>query len=164
MKVLIALLALALSAPLCGAQSISIFPAQIFTGTGQTGTPIQLSSSSQFLPSIPYSVGSITLRGTSLTTVTFSVMGSSDNGATFYKIPITTVASPGATPTTTVTATSNGLYQVNLAGVTNVKLVTSGTFTATSVSLTFAASPTGNLSTNDHQHVVTAQLGELPVR
>jgi hypothetical protein len=150
-----ALLAVALSAPLCGAQSISIFPAQIFTGTGQTGATIRLNQ-----PPFPssWSVGSITLTGTSLTTVTFSVMGSSDNGSTYYALPIYTATSPGATPTTTMTATANGLYQVNLAGITNVKLVTSGTFTAASVSLTFVASPNGNISTNGSLTLIQSQV------
>jgi hypothetical protein len=125
-----------------GAQGINaVFPPQIVTASGQTDTlPIYGSA---------FSVGSITVTGTSLTTVTFAVMGSSDNGVSFYPLPITTVGSPGSTPTTTVTATAAGLYQVNLAGITHIEFVTSGTFTATSVKFVLSASPVGFLSSRD---------------
>lgn len=129
--------------------SNSVWPAQTFTATGQTGTTVQLNA--LVVPSTvgsSFASGTVTLTGTSLTTVTFAVYGSSDNGATFYPLPISVVASPGSTPTTTVTATGNGLYQVPLAGMTHVKFVTSGTFTATAVSLVLTASPQVSVSRN----------------
>jgi hypothetical protein len=125
-----------------GAQGINaVFPPQILTASGQTSSTIALTPSA-------FSVGTISVTGSGLTTVTFAVMGSSDNGVTFFQLPLTTVASPGSTPTTTVTATANGLYQVNLAGITHVQFVTSGTFTATSVKFVLSASPVGFISRN----------------
>jgi len=76
-------------------------------------------------------------------------MGSSDNGATYYALPIYVAASPTTTPATTITATANGLYQINLAGLTHIKFVTSGTFTATNVTLTLTASPNGLVARNN---------------
>jgi hypothetical protein len=122
--------------------SNSVWPAQVFTATGQTGNTIPLNNlmvSSTVGSS--FASGTITVTGSSLTTVTFSVMGSSDNGVTFYPLPIYTAATPTTTPSTTITVTANGLYQVSLAGITHVKFVTSGTFTATNVSLVLTASP-----------------------
>lgn len=129
--------------------SNSVFPAQIFTATGQTGTTIQLNG--LVVPSTvgsSFASGTITVTGTSLATVTFSLRGSSDNGLTFYPLPMSTVATPTTVPVTTVTATANGLYQVNLAGLTHVRFVTSGTFTATSVSIVLTASPNALVSRN----------------
>lgn len=134
-----------------------IFKAQTFTATGQTGTPIQLNGlviSSTVGSS--FSSGTITVTGSSLSTVTFAVQGSSDGGATYYALPISTVATPTAAPTLTVTATSTGLYQINLAGLTHVRFVTSGTFTATNVILTLTASPNASLSKVNSGGSVTA--------
>jgi len=130
--------------------SQNIFAPQVFTASGATGTPIRLNGLTSTTSTVgsSYNVGSITVAGTSLTTATFSVMGSSDNGATFYALPIYTVATPTATPVTALTVTANGLYQVNLVGLTHVEFVTSGTFNATNITLTFTASPNGSLSKN----------------
>lgn len=106
-------------------------------------------ASSQTSPSIPlgtsYSVGTITLTGSSLTTATFAVMGSSNGGATYTALPISAIADP-TTTATTITATAAGLYQVNLATITHIKFVTSGTFTATSVTLLLTGAPNGSLA------------------
>lgn len=129
--------------PQASPYSNTVFKAQVFTASGQTGTAIQLNGlvvSSTVGSS--FASGAITLTGSSLSTVTFSVQGSSDNGATFYTLPVNLVTSPGAYATA-VTATANGLYQVNLAGLTHVRFVTSGTFAATNVSITLTASPNG---------------------
>lgn len=124
--------------------SNSVFPAQTFTTTGQTGATIQLNGvTNTSTVGSSFNVGTVTLTGTSLTTVTFAVYGSADNGATFYPLPISTLAVPGGTPAATVTATAAGLYQVGLASITHVKFITSGTFTATAVSLTLTATPNG---------------------
>jgi hypothetical protein len=136
------LIALVLFCALARAQgNNSVFPSQSFTTTGQTGATINLAGSA-------YSVGTISVTGTGLTTATFGVSGSADNGVTFNPLPISAVGSPGSTATATATATANGLYQVNLAGITQIKFVTSGTFTATSVSFTLSASPVGFISRN----------------
>lgn len=129
--------------------NLFLFKAQAFTATGQTGAAIQLNG--LVIPSTigsSYASGTITVTGVALTTVSFQVMGSSDNGATYYLLPVYSVVSPSASPVTTVTATAAGLYQFNLAGLTHVKLVTTGTFTATSVSFTLSASPNASISRN----------------
>lgn len=127
--------------------NLNVFSAQSFTATGQTGATIQLNGLTYpTTVGSSYASGTITLTGVALTTVSFQVMGSSDNGATFYLLPVFSVVSPGSSPVTTVTATAAGLYQVNLAGITHIKLVTSGTFTATSVSLILTASPNASVS------------------
>lgn len=141
MKKVTALFATLLVTLGCLAQSGSpysnnVFPAQSFTATAQTGAVIQLNGQQ-----LSYGAGTISLTGTSLTTATVAVMGSSDGGVTYYALPISAVAAPGTTPTTTITATASGLYQVSLVGITHVKFVTSGTFTATSVSLVLTATP-----------------------
>ena len=146
--------------------SNSVWPAQTFTASSQTGATIQLNGlvvSSTVGSS--FASGTVTVTGTSLTTVTFAVMGSSDNGATFYALPIYTVASPSTTPTTTITATANGIYQVSLAGLTHIKFVTSGTFTATAVSIVLTASPNAGISkgaSSSSLPTATAQ-GQAPV-
>jgi hypothetical protein len=149
---LAAVLCFGLGAPaahpqLASPYSNSVFPAKILTATGQTSAAIQLNG--LVVPSTigsSFASGTITLTGSSLTTVTFAVMGSSDNGATYYALPIYIAASPTTSPATTITATANGLYQVNLAGLTHIKFVTSGTFTATSVTMTLTASPNAMVS------------------
>lgn len=116
-------------------------PAKVMTATAQTSAPIQLGPANR--PG-GFSAGTITLTGSSLTTATFGVLGSSDGGVTYYAIALNTYADP-TTLATTFTATTNGLYQVNLTGLTHIEFVTSGTFTATSISLLLTASPNGSL-------------------
>lgn len=155
-KLLLLPLMLALSFGAAFAQAspynLNVFKAQSFNGTGQTGATIQLNG----LPLLPggstigssYASGTITVTGTALTTVSFQIMGSSDNGATFYLLPVYSVVNPAASPVTTVTATASGLYQINLAGLSHIKLVTTGTFTATSVSIVLTGSPNASISRN----------------
>jgi hypothetical protein len=129
--------------------NLNVYKAQSFIATGQTGSTIQLNG--LVIPSTvgsSYASGTITLTGTAITTVSFQVMGSSDNGATYYALPVFTVANPGTSPVTTVTVTAAGLYQVSLAGLTHIKFVTTGTFTATSVSFTLTGSPNASISRN----------------
>lgn len=139
------------AAPLASPFSLAVFPAQSFTATGQTGAAIQLNGLT-----VPSTVGSsfwsgtITVTGTSLTTATFGVLGSSDGGATYYPLPIQSpLAAVPSTPVTTATVTVNGIYQVSLAGITHVEFVTSGTFTATALSITLTASPNAGVSRNN---------------
>lgn len=125
--------------------SNTVFPAQTFTSTGQTGAAIQLNGLT-----VTSTVGSsfasanITVTGSSLTTATFSVEGSAANGVagSYFPLAIGAVSTPGST-STTVTVTGPGLYQVSLAGLTHVRFTTSGTFNATNISLTLTASPNG---------------------
>lgn len=118
-----------------------VFPAQTFISSAQTGSTILLNG--LIVPSTvgsSFNVGTITLTGNALTTVSFSVYGSADNGVSFYPL----IINPGTS--TAVTATSNGLYQINLIGITELKFVTLGTFTATNISLTLTATPNGAIS------------------
>lgn len=135
-------------AQLASPYSQSVWPAQTFTATGQTGAVLQLNGLSTPSSTVgsSFNSGTFTVTGSSLTTVTFSIQGSSDNGVTYYALPIYTAASPTSSPTTTVTATTNGLYQVSLAGITHVRIVTSGTFTATTVSIVFTSSPNAGVA------------------
>lgn len=139
------------AAPLASPYSISIYPAQTFTASNQTGTSIALNGLT-----VPSTVGSsfasgiITVTGTSLTTATFTVMGSSDGGGTYFALPIINpLAAPSSSaPATAVTVTANGVYMVSLAGITHVQFVTSSAFTATALSLTLTASPNAQVSQN----------------
>ena len=78
--------------------------------------------------------------GSSLTTATFAVLGSQDNGATYNALVIQACGVHGGSATT-VTVTANGCYWVALPGIDHVEFQTSGTFTATSVTLTLRAEP-----------------------
>lgn len=121
----------------CIGRAQSIFPntsfaSQTFTASAQTGATIGLSGSSY---------GTISVSGT-FSAATFGVKGSNDGGAHYFPINIATVLAPG-TVATTVVASTTSLYQVNLAGLTNVEFVTSGTFTGTSaiIHLTTTSNP-----------------------
>lgn len=152
MKKLFAILVL-LAAPLAlSAQSYypgtqtSLLPnysygAQSFTATAQTGATINLAG---------VSTGLIEVSGTALTTVTWQLEGSIDGGTTWFPVgtaPYTFSSGSLTIPTSvssTQTTTATTLYMANLAGFTNVRFVTSGTFTATNVSIKLtAASNTG---------------------
>jgi hypothetical protein len=112
-------------------------PAITFTATGQTSSPIALAKAS-------WSMCSISITGTALTTATFGVLGSADGGVTYGVIPIATPATQTTDSTVTVTA-SGGPYQFNCGTLTHVEFVTSGTFTATNISLTLTASPNAQI-------------------
>jgi hypothetical protein len=104
-----------------------------FTATAQTSTAQTLSGAS---------FGLFQVKGTALTTVTFNVQGSIDGGATYFTIPFAVATGYTTRPLTTestATATASTLYAINLAGLTNIKFVTSGTFTATNVTISLTA-------------------------
>lgn len=167
LKVLLALLLLCglqqAAYPQASPYSNSVQKPQIFTATGQTGNTIPLNGLTASTSTVgsSFASGTITIAGTSLTTVTFSLLGSADNGVTFFALPITIVASPTTPGATTITATANGLYQVSLAGITHVKFQTSGTFTATSVSLTLSGSPNALVSRSSTGGGATTPATEL---
>src|SRR5271170_1648784 len=96
-------------------QTNIIYPVQTFTATSQTGTVIQLGQNPSGNGG-SYSVGNISVNGSSLTTATFAVEGSSDGGNTYYPLNVNSVTAPGTVATTT-TVTGPGIYQVNLAGM-----------------------------------------------
>lgn len=140
--------AVGLSQNLASPYSNAVFAPQNFTSSGQTGKVLQLNGLTvASTVGSSFASGTITVTGVSLTTVTFTVQGSSDNGITYFPLPVNAVASPG-TLATVITATTSGMYQVSLAGLTHVRFVTSGTFTATSVSITLTASPNALTSRN----------------
>lgn len=146
--------------------SVNIFkPATVMTATSQTSTAIPLGTAATVPKSGSYAGGNIQLTGSSLTTATFGVTVSSDNGATYFAVPICTVA---ATPicATTQTATASAIFTINLAGLTHIKFVTSGTFTATSISLLLTASPNAqakNSGTGGAGGAVSSVSGTSPI-
>lgn len=107
------------------------YPAQAFTAA-QTGTTIGLSG---------LNAGLFEVKATSLTAVTLAVQGSIDGGVTFFPLAYAPYA-PTLTPviTSTLAAVPTTLFVVNLAGITNVRFVTSGTFTATGVTIKLTGS------------------------
>lgn len=152
MKRIAVALLLFVGAAMCRGQSSPysnvIFPAVTVTGTGTTA-PIRLNSmccSGTTTTGSGFSTGDITLSGTSLTTVTFGVLVSKDNGVTYFPTLIWSTLTPG-TAATTVTAAAGGQYEFSLANVTHVEFVVSGTFTATSVQFLLSASPNAQVGT-----------------
>jgi hypothetical protein len=101
-------------------------PALTATATSQTLKDV--------LPASSYCT--INLTGVALTTVTFQFKVSNDGGVTYYPLSVAPYAASGALVpvTAAATATAAGLYVANVAGFTNYEILTSGTFTATSVS------------------------------
>jgi len=112
------------------------------TATGQTSAVVPMLSPGTSTGN-SFASGSITVSGTGLVTATFAVLGSTDYGVNYFPLPLSPIATPGTTALTQTVTASGGIYQVNLATITNVKFVTSGTFTATSLQLLLSASPNG---------------------
>lgn len=137
----------------CPAQAspynLYVIKPQSFTGTNQTGVAISTNGlvTGNSTVGSSYSVGTITLTGTGLTTASFQVLGSFDNGGTYYPLLLSPVASPAST-STTITATSNGVYAFGIAGVSYLQIKTTGTFTAASITMTITLSPNGLLGRN----------------
>lgn len=114
------------------------YPVQTFTATSQTSTNLGLTG---------VSAGLIQVTGSSLTTVTWAINGSVDGGTTWFALGTSqytfssgSMTVPIASIKSSQTTTASSLYIVNLAGLTNVQFVTSGTFTATSVAIKLVAS------------------------
>lgn len=95
------------------------------------------------------STASITVYGTALSTVTWQVLCGDGASPTihYFGIPYTTGAVTATYNLTTIvaagtiTTTATTTYWVNLSGCSSFEIVTSGTFTATSVSMRVVASP-----------------------
>jgi len=103
-----------------------------------TFTATATSQTSSVFPLAGFSGVSIAVYGTSLTTATWALQGTND-GTHWFPLLLAAVAVPGTTATTeTTTATS--MYIANVAHMTQIRLVTSGTFTATSVTFNVVAS------------------------
>jgi hypothetical protein len=106
------------------------YPAMVFTATSQTKT--------QGIGGV--STATVQIFGVALTTVTWQLLCSNDGGTHFYGLP--SLAAGGTAPITAgaITTTSAGLYYFKISGCTNFEIVTSGTFTATSVTAQVTAS------------------------
>jgi len=97
----------------------------VFTATGQTKT--------QNIGGV--SAASISVTGSAFTTATWTLVGSNDGGMNWFPLNVAPLAVPLAPVTTaTTTASVPALYVANLAGLTNIEIVTSGTFTASAAS------------------------------
>jgi hypothetical protein len=108
---------------------------QVFTAISTTGATINIGGLRS---------GLITATGVALTTATWQIQGSADGGTTWINLPTAaypTTAVPITTTAVSETTTAATVYVVNLAGFTNLRFATtSGTFTATSLSLKLTAS------------------------
>ncbi len=132
------LILLASSVALCqpSPYTNAVFDPVVPTGTGWTSAPIQLARYS--INGNGFSLGTITVKATELSTVTFGVLVSSDGGASYYATNIWNSLTPGS-QATTATATIAGQYNFSLTGITHIKYITAGTFTATGLSFTLTA-------------------------
>ena len=146
--------------------SVTIFNPTVMTATSQTSAAIVLGrKQGSIWTAGSYAGANVMLTGASLTTATFAVQGSSDGGVNYFPIPINAILTP-TTTAATITATAAGIYQVSLAGLTHIRFVTSGTFTATNIVLTLTASPNANVSRSaggggGGQGTVTNTAGDL---
>lgn len=112
----------------------TVYPPMLFTATAQTDT--------QALGSFQCVV--IQEKAATATTFTFQVGLSNDRGVTYTNAAVAPyVGSATIASVLTATAISNNTstwYVVNVAGFTNIRIVTSSTFTATGVQFTLTAS------------------------
>lgn len=117
-----------------------VYTPMVFTATSQTAT--------QTLGGISFCTFSLT--ATALTTVTWIVKGSTDGGTNYYAIAVAPYVAGTLVPSTSaITSTSAPvLFVANLSGFTNFEIVTSGTFTATSVTITPTCSSNEGLVMN----------------
>lgn len=121
---------------------VIVYPALLFTATAQNSPVVALGNLANSGASVggSWSTGTLTVTGTGLATATLAVMGSADGGLTFFALPISALAGSGAAATS-ITVTAAGMYQVPLAGITHIQISTSGTFTATNVSVLLTLTP-----------------------
>jgi hypothetical protein len=103
--------------------------AQSFTATAQTGA---------VYTAVGFSSATVAVVGTAITTVTWALQGSTD-GVNFFPLATAAPLVPGTTAATQTT-TANAIYVANVAGFTKFRIVTSGTFTATGLTIKFTAS------------------------
>ncbi len=111
-----------------------------YSGSVQTFTGVANGNANRL---VGYSSGVIEVTGTGLTTVTWAIQGSIDGGVTWQALPVAafpTTALPSTLAASETTTATGTFYLVNVAGFTNYRFVTSGTFTATSVGFKLTAS------------------------
>lgn len=140
---LLASLAVGTAAAQKSPYSVTQLGSVTMTASGQTSASINFSPQGG-----AFSAGTITITGVGLTTATVGVLVSTDGGVTYFPWNIA-LATSLTSPAITATVTASSLLAINLATITNLKFVTSGTFTATSITLKLAASPNGLLSRNN---------------
>jgi hypothetical protein len=122
------------------------FVAVPLTATNQTSAAVVLQRSAATRDS--YSAGKLTVTGVGLTTATFSVLGSADNGATYNVLATEPCSTPGTFATSQTVTTSPSCYEVNISSLYAVKFATSGTFTATSISIVLTVNPNAQITRN----------------
>jgi hypothetical protein len=121
-------------------------PAPTLTGTGQTSAPVILQRSTATRDS--YSAGKIIVTGVGLTTATFSILGSTNSGASYNVLATEPCSSPGTFATSQTVTASPSCYEVNLSSLYSVEFTTSGTFTGTSITLLLTANPNAQITRN----------------
>lgn len=124
--------------------SAQTFPLTIFPDVSMT----TVATSAPQPVGASYASGTLQLVGNGLTTATIAVYGCnlrSCTSANYFALPMQTCGDTSGTFATTQTATANACYRFSLAGITNYEYVTSGTFTATSITLTLTASPNAQI-------------------
>jgi hypothetical protein len=122
------------------------FVAVPLTATNQTSAAVVLQRSAATRDS--YSAGKLTVTGVGLTTATFSVLGSADNGATYNVLATEACSTPGTFATSQTVTASPSCYEVNTSSLFAVKFATSGTFTATSISIVLTVNPNAQITRN----------------
>jgi len=117
------------------------YPAMNFTATSQTDT--------QTLGGVSF----VTIEETAATctTLTFQVKVSNDGGTNYYALAVAPYVAGTLVPSTSAVTVSNNtptLYVANVAGFTNIEIVTSSTFTCTGVNFYITGSSNPGLILN----------------
>ena len=137
MKCKLAIIAALLVLPLVAtAQNQMAWVTNALTATGQTTTPICFTKAG-VLGYLSFASMNFTVSGVSLTTVTIAAQVSSDGGVTYKPVLVNEISSTTTALTNTVTATDT--FQANIPNANCIRFATSGTFTATSVTISISA-------------------------
>jgi hypothetical protein len=143
------------------------FPSVVLTASNAIGV-VNLAGPEGGQPSgrVPsWTTGNIVVTGSGLTTATFAV-GCSVDGKNYNSLPVNVLGTPSATALTETVTSSPTTYQVYLTGCKYIRILTSGTFTATSVIFTLTASPNGIIGravTSSSGTVNAATTGQIAV-
>jgi hypothetical protein len=117
------------------------YPAMNFTATSQTVT--QALSGVSFV--------TIEFTATTCTPITWQVKVSNDGGTNYVALPVAPYAAGTLSPSTsavTLSAATTEMYVANVAGFTNIEIVTSSTFTATGVNFYITGTSNHGLAVN----------------
>jgi hypothetical protein len=106
--------------------------------------PLTATATSQTVKAPMGGVSSCLIQQTSVanTTITWQIKFSMDGGTTYYALSMAPYATSltQSTAAITTTSTAAALFVANMADITNIELVTSGTFTATSLTVQLTCS------------------------